>query len=95
MCASKTSPLTLETAVNRSRPPPILETAIYAPDLDAAEAFYGTLLGLERVTRAGNRHVFFRLERSMLLIFNPGIGVARQLDGDEDTTVYIALDFRL
>ena len=54
-------------------PPPtaILETALYAPDLDAAEAFYGTLLGLPKVTRAGNRHVFFRLPAAMLLIFNP------------------------
>lgn len=49
----------------------VLETALYAPDLDAAEAFYGALLGLEKVTRAGNRHVFFRLSGAMLLIFNP------------------------
>ena len=49
----------------------ILETALYAPDLDAAEAFYGTLLGLPKATRAGNRHVFFRLPAAMLLIFNP------------------------
>jgi catechol 2,3-dioxygenase-like lactoylglutathione lyase family enzyme len=55
------------------RPPPaaILETALYAPDLDAAETFYGTLLGLPVVTRAGDRHVFFRLPAAMLLIFNP------------------------
>jgi catechol 2,3-dioxygenase-like lactoylglutathione lyase family enzyme len=49
----------------------ILETALYAPDLDAAEAFYGGLLGLARVSRAGNRHVFFRVGQAMLLIFNP------------------------
>ena len=49
----------------------ILETALYAADLDAAEAFYGGVLGLERATRAGNRHVFFRLAGAMLLIFNP------------------------
>lgn len=48
-----------------------LETALYATDLDAAEAFYGSLLGLRRVTRAGDRHVFFRLDAAMLLIFNP------------------------
>jgi catechol 2,3-dioxygenase-like lactoylglutathione lyase family enzyme len=54
-------------------PPPaaILETALYAPDLDDAEAFYGALLGLPKVTRAGDRHVFFRLGAAMLLIFNP------------------------
>ena len=55
------------------RTPPLraLETALYAPDLDAAEAFYGGVLGLERATRAGDRHVFFRLDGAMLLIFNP------------------------
>ena len=49
----------------------ILETAIYANDIDAAEAFYGRLLGLEKVLRAGNRHVFFRCGPGILLIFNP------------------------
>jgi catechol 2,3-dioxygenase-like lactoylglutathione lyase family enzyme len=49
----------------------ILETALYAADLDAAEGFYGGVLGLERVVRVGDRHVFFRLAGSMLLIFNP------------------------
>ena len=49
----------------------ILETALYADDLDRAEAFYGTVLGLERITRAGNRHVFFRCGDGVLLVFNP------------------------
>jgi catechol 2,3-dioxygenase-like lactoylglutathione lyase family enzyme len=49
----------------------MLETALYAEDLDAAEAFYGQLLGLETVLRAGNRHVFFRAGSGILLIFNP------------------------
>ena len=53
----------------------ILETALYAEDLDAAERFYGNLLGLEKVTRAANRHVFFRCGRGMLLIFNPAESV--------------------
>ena len=48
-----------------------LETALYAADLDAAEAFYGATLGLAKLTRAGDRHVFFRLDDAMLLIFNP------------------------
>lgn len=52
-------------------PGAILESALYADDLDAAEAFYGGLLGLERVLRAGNRHVFFRVGAGILLIFNP------------------------
>lgn len=49
----------------------ILETALYATDLDAAEAFYGGILGLVKVTRSGERHVFFRLDSAMLLVFNP------------------------
>lgn len=49
----------------------ILETALYAEDLDAAEHFYATILGLEKITRAGNRHVFFRCGKGILLIFNP------------------------
>ena len=53
------------------RPAHILETALYAADLDAAEGFYGGVLGLERAARAGDRHVFFRLAGAMLLIFNP------------------------
>ncbi len=51
--------------------PAVLETALYTEDLDAAESFYGGLLGLDKITRAGNRHAFFRLEGSVLLIFNP------------------------
>ncbi len=49
----------------------LLETALYAADLDAAEAFYGGLLGLEKVSRAGDRHVFYRCGQGMLLVFNP------------------------
>ncbi len=52
-------------------PSAILETALYAGDLDAAEGFYGGLIGLPLVVRAGNRHVFFRCGAGMLLIFNP------------------------
>lgn len=48
----------------------ILETSLYADDLDAAEAFYCGILGLEKLLRAGNRHVFFRCGPGMLLIFN-------------------------
>lgn len=55
------------------RPPVdgILEAALYASDLDAAERFYGLLLGLKRLQRKGNRHVFYAVGRTVLLIFNP------------------------
>ncbi|KQR77952.1 VOC family protein [Rhizobium sp. Leaf341] len=49
----------------------ILETALYASDLDAADRFYGDVLGLERITRVDGRHLFFRCGPGVLLIFNP------------------------
>jgi catechol 2,3-dioxygenase-like lactoylglutathione lyase family enzyme len=52
-------------------PPRVLETAVYVDDLDAAEAFYGALLGLEKVGRVGDRHIFYRCGQGMLLVFNP------------------------
>ena len=51
-------------------PGAVLESSLYVSDLDAAEAFYGDLLGLERIQRVGNRHVFFRIGTSVLLLFN-------------------------
>jgi len=52
-------------------PGAILEAALYAPDLDAAEAFYGGVLGLTRLFRQGERHVFYRVGAAVLLVFNP------------------------
>jgi catechol 2,3-dioxygenase-like lactoylglutathione lyase family enzyme len=52
-------------------PAAILETALYARDLDAAEAFYGGVLALEKISRVQHRHVFFKCGESVLLIFNP------------------------
>jgi catechol 2,3-dioxygenase-like lactoylglutathione lyase family enzyme len=49
----------------------ILETVLYAADLDAAETFYRDVLGLARIAREGSRHVFFRCGDQVLLIFNP------------------------
>lgn len=48
----------------------ILETALYADDLDAAEQFYGKVLGLDRIARVTGRHVFFRCGAGVLLIFD-------------------------
>jgi catechol 2,3-dioxygenase-like lactoylglutathione lyase family enzyme len=52
-------------------PAAILEAALYVDDLDAAQAFYGDLLGLEPIQRVGQRHVFFRVGGSVLLLFRP------------------------
>jgi len=49
----------------------ILETALYARDLEAAERFFRDVLGLEVHSRAPGRHVFFRCGQAMLLIFQP------------------------
>ena len=49
----------------------IVETAIYVDDLDAAEAFYRDVLGLEVIGKESGRHVFFRVGDGVLLAFNP------------------------
>ena len=49
----------------------ILETVLYAEDLSAAENFYGGLLGLEKHAGVEGRHIFYKLDNQMLLIFNP------------------------
>ncbi|TMV08686.1 glyoxalase/bleomycin resistance/extradiol dioxygenase family protein [Ruegeria sediminis] len=56
---------------NAPAPTAILEAAIYVDDLDKAEEFYGRLLGLEQFQRVDNRHAFFRVGSSVLLVFNP------------------------
>jgi catechol 2,3-dioxygenase-like lactoylglutathione lyase family enzyme len=53
------------------KPTGILESVLYADDLDAAEAFYRDVLGLPVVAREADRHVFFRCGDQVLLIFNP------------------------
>jgi catechol 2,3-dioxygenase-like lactoylglutathione lyase family enzyme len=48
----------------------IIETAIYVDDLDAAETFYRSVLGLPVMGKEPDRHVFFQVgEASMLLAF--------------------------
>lgn len=49
----------------------ILEAALYADDLAAAERFYTVVLGLEVIARAEGRHVFFRCGGRVLLVFRP------------------------
>ena len=49
----------------------VVETGIYADDLDRAEAFYHEVLGLPVIGREPGRHVFFRVgDASVLLVFN-------------------------
>jgi len=48
----------------------ILETCLYASDLDAAAAFYQNVLGLDVLSNVAGRHVFFRCGQAMFLLFN-------------------------
>lgn len=48
----------------------VLETALYAQDLAAADHFYGTVLGLERIAFVEGRHAFFRCGDGVVLIFD-------------------------
>ena len=50
----------------------VVETAVYAADLAAAEAFYVGVFGLPVAGREPGRHVFFRVgDADMLLVFDP------------------------
>lgn len=56
-------------------PTAILEAALYADDLAAAEAFYTGVLGFTVYGRVPGRHVFFKCGSQMLLIFDPAATV--------------------
>ncbi|MEM9009902.1 MAG: VOC family protein [Pseudomonadota bacterium] len=60
----------------------VLETVLYADDLDAAERFYEDVLGLEKVHRHPERQVFFRAGYAMLLIFNPAATTIPPREGE-------------
>ncbi len=47
----------------------ILESVLYAEDLEAAQDFYGGLLGLPVITFEASRHLFLRCKGSVLILF--------------------------
>lgn len=49
----------------------VLETALYASDLEAAEVFYSKLFQRAPYHHEPGRYVFFKLEEAMFLVFNP------------------------
>lgn len=49
----------------------VLETCVYAADLDAAERFYANVIGLDVYSREAGRHVFFQCGAAMFLVFDP------------------------
>ena len=46
----------------------VVETAIYVDDLQAAEAFYGTVLGLRVMGKEPGRHVFCQVGQANVLL---------------------------
>jgi catechol 2,3-dioxygenase-like lactoylglutathione lyase family enzyme len=46
----------------------VIETAVYVDDLQAAEAFYHTVLGLPVLSKEPGRHVFFRVADNQVLL---------------------------
>lgn len=49
----------------------ILESALYAENLEETAAFYADVIGLEHIATAEGRHVFFRAGQGVLLLFRP------------------------
>jgi catechol 2,3-dioxygenase-like lactoylglutathione lyase family enzyme len=47
----------------------VLESCLYVDDLDAAERFYGDVLGLQLLSKQPGRHLFFRCGQQMVLLF--------------------------
>lgn len=47
----------------------ILETVLYAEDLDACHTFYTQVLGLEVILFDPARDIFFKLDDSVLIVF--------------------------
>lgn len=49
----------------------VLESCLYAHDLEAAEEFYTGILGLKVISHDAGRHVFFLCGEGVMLVFNP------------------------
>ena len=49
----------------------VLESCLYAEELESIEPFYRDVIGLEFISRERGRHVFFRCGESVVLFFNP------------------------
>ena len=49
----------------------VLETCLYASDLEAAKRFYQGLLGMDLFAEQPGRHLFFQTGSGVFLVFNP------------------------
>lgn len=54
----------------------VVESCLYAEDLDATAEFYERVMGLAVASRAPGRHVFFRAGEVMFLLFRPSATAA-------------------
>ena len=53
------------------KPTGVIESCLYAADLEAEEVFFSRVLQLEVILREKGRHVFFRCGESVVLVFDP------------------------
>jgi len=49
----------------------ITETCLYVDNLSEAERFYSGVMEFELIRKEEDRHLFYRCENGMLLLFNP------------------------
>jgi catechol-2,3-dioxygenase len=49
----------------------IVETCIYAYEIEKMKDFYVNTIGLQLIAEEKGRHIFLKVGKSMLLIFNP------------------------
>ncbi|MGD9806145.1 MAG: VOC family protein [Hyphomicrobiaceae bacterium] len=63
------------------KPDGVLETVLYAHDLEATETFWRDVLGLEPFSKLDGRQLFYKCGDQVLLIFNPEATVIPPKEG--------------
>ncbi len=56
--------------MNMQSPEGVIESCLYARDLESAQRFYQNVLGLVLLAREPERHCFFRCGQAVVLIFD-------------------------
>ena len=51
----------------------IKETCLYVEDIERSSKFYEETLGFQLISKADDRHVFFKIGQNILLLFNPEV----------------------
>ncbi|REL33688.1 glyoxalase/bleomycin resistance/extradiol dioxygenase family protein [Rhodohalobacter sp. SW132] len=62
----------------------ITETCLYADDLEKAESFYSGVMKFDLIQKEKQRHLFYRCENGMLLIFDPNSTLRESSDGSKN-----------